>query len=244
MTDRLPLSGRFEDFNEDLMGSPDLFRNNFPSIAGGSSIGTFAGGFRDSAENCFGLKSIYDSDAGRGWVGLRLSRNMFLLDVPDFWWLGARGVSSSDASSVARETVCSGDPVATCRWLREEGSPLALNTAGVGVEFSGGHMASILYPRTLLARGAMVGRVPSETLDELVSASSVFAWTSSEELEAGCLDLPGGVGGCTIKFVGVCVGGETVLRLVDCVGTCLGRDEDDEDLLGMRGRGAPALFEV
>jgi hypothetical protein len=235
MTERLPLSGRFEDFSDDLTGSPDFFRINLPSIDRGISMGAVADGFRDRSR----FKPTKDSDTGRFW---RLSRNMFLLGDSGFWIFDARGVSSSDVLSVTTNVGVSGDR----RWLREEGSPLALNTAGVGVEFSGGHMASSLYPRTLLARGAMVGRVPSETLEELVSVSSDFVGRSSDGRGAGFVaPLSGGVGGCNVKFAGVCVEGEVLVGGGESSRACFARGEDEADLLrGMRGRGPPAPFDV
>jgi hypothetical protein len=107
---------------------------------------------------------------------------------------------------------------------------LALNTAGVGVDNSGGNKIGSRWPRTLLERGAIVGRDPSETLDELVSESANAHGMCVGECECG---LSGGVGGCNLTLVV----GET------CGEGNVWERTTDGDRRGRRGRGALAVLE-
>lgn len=73
-------------------------------------------------------------------------------------------------------------------WDLQLSAFFTLSRAGVGVDSSGGHIAAIRTPRTRFARTEIVGRVPSEILDddeEVVSESSAIADVDAQLARSG-----------------------------------------------------------
>jgi hypothetical protein len=88
----------------------------------------------------------------------------------------------------------------------------------------------------------MVGRVPSEELEELVPELSGVFWACSGGQTGPGVVSKGGVGGCTMKLARAWLGGGETGTV--CVEIFFARGEDEDVLRGIRGRGELALFEV